>query len=66
MLKSEIPPDIEYALRERPTIRDPFQHVRIIEHVRRSKWKGKWVEPNPGLVDYVESAQFADALHSTR
>jgi hypothetical protein len=31
--------------------------VRIIEHIRGNKWKVEWVEPNPGLVHYVESGQ---------
>jgi hypothetical protein len=35
----------------------PFQRVRIIEHVRGNKWKAEWIEPNPGLVHYVESGQ---------
>jgi hypothetical protein len=29
----------------------------VIEHIRHNKWKAKWIDPNPGLVDYVESAQ---------
>lgn len=57
MLKSEIKPGVEYAMRERSNVRGPFQHVRIIEHVRGNKWKAKWIEPNPGLSDYVESGQ---------
>ena len=24
-------------------------------HVRGNKWKAEWIEPNPGLVHYVES-----------
>ena len=35
----------------------PLQCVRVLQHVRRNKWKAQWVEPNPGLIDYVESAQ---------
>jgi hypothetical protein len=31
--------------------------VRIIEHVRSNKWKATWIDPNPGLVDYIESGQ---------
>ena len=53
MLKSKIVPGTEYALRERgSTI---VQRVRIIEHVRGGKWKAEWLEPNPGLVHYVDS-----------
>ena len=57
MLKSEIHSGTDYALREKREIGVPFQRVRIIEHVRKNKWKAKWIEPNPGLVDYVESGQ---------
>lgn len=47
----------EYALRERRMAGAPLQCVRILQHIRRNKWKAQWVRPNPGLVDYVESAQ---------
>lgn len=57
MLKSEIKPRTEYAMRERRVRGTPFQRVRIIEHVRGNKWKAKWIDPNPGLIDYVESGQ---------
>lgn len=57
MLKSEIQPGVEYALREKRAIGAPFQRVRILEHIRKNKWKAKWIEPNPGLLDYVESGQ---------
>jgi hypothetical protein len=57
MLKSEILLGVEYALRETRVVGAPFQRVRILEHTRKNKWKAKWIEPNPGLVDYVESAQ---------
>lgn len=57
MLKSEIRPRAEYALREKRAPGTPFQRVRVIEHVRRNKWKVEWIDPNPGLVDYVESGQ---------
>jgi hypothetical protein len=57
MLKSEIQPGAEYALREKRIRGAPFQRVRIIEHVRGNKWKAKWVDPNPGLVDYLESGR---------
>ena len=32
----------------------PMQRVRILEHVRVSKWRAEWIEPNPHLKDYVE------------
>jgi hypothetical protein len=55
MQKSEICPGTEYALRERRVRGEPFQHVRILQHVRGSKWKAEWIEPNAGLVHYVDS-----------
>jgi hypothetical protein len=55
MLKSEINPRTDYALREKSTPDAPLQRVRIIEHIRGNKWKAEWVDPNPGLIDYVES-----------
>ena len=57
MLKSEITRGTQYALREKRVAGVPLQRVRILEHVRGNKWKAEWVEPNPGLVDFVESAQ---------
>jgi len=57
MLKSELQPGTDYALRERREIGAPLQRVRIIEHIRKNKWKAQWIEPNPGLLDYVESGQ---------
>jgi len=48
---------MECALREKRAPGTPFQRVRIIEHVRGNKWKVEWIEPNPGLVHYVESGQ---------
>jgi len=55
MQKAEITPGQEYAVREVPRSDTPFQHVRVLQHVRGGKWKAEWIEPNPGLVDYVES-----------
>lgn len=57
MVKAEIQPKAEYAFREKPTPGTTMQHVRVIEHVRKKKWKVQWIDPNPGLIDYVESAQ---------
>lgn len=57
MQKAEILPGNEYAIRERREARGPFQRVKILEHIRHNKWKAKWIDPNPGLTDYVESAQ---------
>jgi hypothetical protein len=58
MQKSEIQPKTEYAIREKRRLGTPLQRVRVIEHVRRNKWKVVWIDPNPGLIDYVESGQF--------
>lgn len=57
MLKAEIKPGKEYAFREKRGPGVPQQHVKTIEHIRRNKWRAEWIEPNPGLVDYVESGQ---------
>src|SRR4029453_1296223 len=57
MLKSEIKPGVEYAMREKRGASVPLQRVRIIQHIRGNKWKAEWIEPNPGLVHYVESGQ---------
>ena len=55
MQKADIKVGREYALRESRTPGTPLQHVRIVEHIRRNKWRAEWIEPNPGLKDYVES-----------
>lgn len=55
MQKSEIEVGKEYALRESRKPDSPLQRVRILEFVRGKKWKAEWIEPNPGLEDYVES-----------
>ncbi len=57
MVKGEIKPGQEYAYRETRGPGSPMQRVRVLEHVRGNKWKAEWIEPNPGLVDYVESSQ---------
>src|SRR5467141_5278589 len=57
MMKSEIKLQSEYAMREKRVPCTPFQRVRIIEHVRGNKWKAEWIDPNPGLIHYVESGQ---------
>ena len=51
--KSTIVRDAEYALREKREA--PIQRVRILEHVRGNRWKAQWIDPNSGLVHYVES-----------
>ena len=57
MLKSEIKPRTEYAMREKRTPGEPFQRIKIIEHIRGNKWRAEWIDPNPGLIHYVESGQ---------
>jgi hypothetical protein len=46
----------EYAIRERRVAGFPFQRVKVLAHIRLNKWRAKWIQPNPGLIDYVESA----------
>lgn len=41
MVKSEIKPGTDYAVREKRKRGTPFQHVRVIAHVRGNKWKAK-------------------------
>src|SRR5215813_447788 len=55
MDKAHIKIGEEYGLREARQPGAPLQRVRILEHVRGTKWKAEWIDPNPGLKDYVES-----------
>src|SRR6476620_9368363 len=55
MWKAHIKPGIEYALREKGGLAAPVQRVRVLEHIRGNRWKAEWIDPNPGLVYYVES-----------
>jgi hypothetical protein len=55
--KAEIKPRTEYAFREKRVAGGPIERVRVLEHVRGNKWRTEWIEPNPGLVHYVESGQ---------
>jgi hypothetical protein len=57
MQKSEIKPGTDYAVREKRTPGTPLQRVKILELARGKKWKVKWIDPNPGLVDYIESGK---------
>jgi hypothetical protein len=61
MLKAEIKPGNEYAVREKRVVGAPLERVRIVAHVRGNKWKAEWIEPNPGLVHYVDSGQLVAA-----
>ena len=47
----------EYAFREFRGTKSPFQRIKVLQHLRHNKWKAQWIDPNPGLIDYVESAQ---------
>ncbi|HEY6253983.1 MAG TPA: hypothetical protein VI685_28850 [Candidatus Angelobacter sp.] len=66
MQKSQIRQGRDYGMREKSRPGVPLQHVRIIEHVRGNKWKVKWIEPNPGLVDYVQSPQLVCAWNDRK
>lgn len=57
MQKAEIRPRAEYAFREKRVAGGPIERVRVLEHIRGNKWKPEWIEPNPGLMHYVESGQ---------
>jgi hypothetical protein len=57
MQKSNIEAGKEYMLKEDKRPDAPIQHIKIIEHIRGKKWKAEWIDPNPGLIDYVESQQ---------
>jgi hypothetical protein len=57
MAKTAIIVGREYAVRERRIVGLPFQRVRVLQHIRGNKWKAEWLEPNPGLKDYIESGQ---------
>ena len=57
MQKFEIKPRTEYAFREKRDPGAPLERVRVVEHIRGNKWKVEWIDPNPGLVHYVESGQ---------
>ncbi|MGA2585658.1 MAG: hypothetical protein ABSF88_01320 [Candidatus Aminicenantales bacterium] len=55
MQKSDIKVGKEYVLREKRGSDAPLQRIKILQHVRGKKWKAEWIDPNPGLIDYVES-----------
>jgi hypothetical protein len=56
MQASDIEIGVEYALREPPRSRVPFQRVPMLERVRGGQWSVEWIEPNVGLTDFVKSA----------
>jgi hypothetical protein len=55
MWKAQIKPGTEYALREKRAPGTVVQRVRVLEHIRGNRWKAEWIDPNPGLVHFVES-----------
>lgn len=69
MWKAHIKPNAEYALREKRAIGTPFQHVRVIQHIRGNKWKVEWIDPNPGLVVFAQNGilnfEKQDHVHHT-
>lgn len=56
MQQSEIQIGLRYAIREPTTTGTPMEQVRVLEKVRSGRWKVEWIDPNPGLVDYVKSS----------
>jgi len=58
VLKADITPGLEYAFREkaRPRV-SPFSACASLNTSEENKWRAEWIDPNPGLVHYVESSQ---------
>jgi hypothetical protein len=57
MQKSDIEAGKEYVFKEDKHSDASIQHIKIIEYIRGKKWKAEWIDPNTGLIDYVESQQ---------
>jgi len=57
MLRSELKAGIDYAFREKRVSGYPLARIKLIAHVRGNRWKAKWINTHPGLVDYVTTAQ---------
>jgi len=57
MNRADLKPREDYAFREKRTPASPMQHIRLLEHIRGNKWKAKWIDPNPGLIDYITTTQ---------
>jgi hypothetical protein len=55
MLKSQIKIGVQYALRERGS--KDLQRVKLLEHNPRQQVEAEWLDPNPGLVHFVESGR---------
>jgi hypothetical protein len=56
MWKNEIKTGVEYAIREKRGVGNTVQRVKILKHIRGSKWQAEWIDPNPGLVHYIDSS----------
>jgi len=56
MQKAEIKPKVDYAFREKRPPGAAVERVRILEHIRGDKWKAEWINPNAGLIHFVEYA----------
>ena len=61
MWKAQIKPGADYALREKRGSGGAVQRVRVLEHIRGNRWKAEWIDPNPGLVHFVESGHLIAA-----
>ena len=35
----------------------PYCSPIRIQHTRGTKWRAEWIDPSPGLIDYVDSGQ---------
>ena len=57
MLSSGLVAGAEYAFREKRISGSLLQRIRLLERVRGSKWKAKWIDPHPGLTDYISTSQ---------
>ena len=57
MVGSELKAGAEYAFREKRNPGYPLARIKLVEHVRGARWKAKWIDPHPGLVDYVTTTQ---------
>jgi len=64
--KSQIHPGEEYGVREPPKRGVELQHVRVIEPVRAGKWRVEWIDPNPGLLDFVKSVNIVVSWRERR
>ena len=57
MLRSELKAGADYAFREKRVSGSPLARIKLIQHVRGKRWKAKWIDTHPGLVDYVTANQ---------